>query len=134
MKYWESAEVEKSAQAQLVKTAKSLELEIASALGGGKLADVDVEFCYIPIVMGPDFLDMYPSRSTFSLSENKIFHSPQLNFDTFINGTEVQKKDAYIKGIMSAKLSLKSAKLDDTQILDFHSRLKGLLHHASPLS
>ena len=80
----------------------------------------------MPIVMGTDFVELYPERSSFSKKENKLFHSPQLSFKIFDTGTAPEKERAYIEGILSVEPLLHSMGLDQKQITEFESKLSGL--------
>ena len=119
--------MEKSVYTGFISTRKSLEADISAALQNGSLNETDLEFCCIPIVMSPDFIDFYPPRSKFRSGEKKFFHSPQLPFSTFQTGTDKERKYSYIKGILTAIPMLKATGLTSCQIINFGENIKRLL-------
>ncbi|WP_424831390.1 hypothetical protein [Ruegeria sp.] len=127
MKYWESAEVEKSLDSSLRSSRLLLSPKIGEILTRGTLANLDWEFCYIPIVMGPDFIDLFPARTRLDRKEKKFFHSPQLSAGTFKTGNEKQKAAEYLRGILLATERLKSTILDDCQLAEFQSGIEALV-------
>lgn len=127
MRLWCSAEVDRVVLAALTKTEDDLKSRLNSALNCVVLADVDLELCYVPIVMGIDFAEFYPPRSSYSKSESKVFHSPQLSFGSFRNGTPAERERGYIEGLLLAKPLLCSAGLDEKQTQAFEANLRRLL-------
>jgi len=127
MRYWESAEVEKSVQSSLYATRSLIHDDIVRVINKGGLANSDWELCYIPIVMGPEFIDLFPPRTNLDRRKRKLYHSPQLRFEIFQNGTENQKAAEYLNGIILITRELFSIGLDDEQIAEFRSGIESLL-------
>ena len=101
-----------------------MEEEIAKILGTGELGGIGIEYCYIPIVMGPEFADLYPPRSHFNKQEGKIFHSPVLNFEIFVNGTDREMKLEYIRGMQVDDRLLKKSGLSSDQATEFNNSVE----------
>lgn len=124
MKYWDSAEVDKTVHSKLEITRKALSPHIVAALHKGALSDVDIEFCYIPIIMGPDFADLYPARSNFDRKQKKLFHSPQLRYEIFNLGTDAERRGEYLNGMLLACPMLEKIGLTAKQLSDFLTAVK----------
>mgnify|MGYP000047100540 CR=1 FL=1 len=127
MEYWYSAEVEQAVLSALNETEMVLTSVLISEFKSGILGDISMELSYIPIVMGPDFVEFYPARSSYSRTDNKVFHSPQLDFEIFRYGTSGERERAYIEGLLLAKPLLRQAGLDEIQTAEFESKLHRLL-------
>ena len=127
MHIWFSAEVEQGCQSSLKATEAHVEAELRNEMESGKLAAIDLEVCYIPIVMGVDFADLYPARSSYSKTDNRVYHSPHLNCDLFRSGTREERERAYLNGLLLAKPWLEKAGLTDAQLDEFEVKVKRLL-------
>lgn len=127
MKFWDGAEVEKSVYPNYRRTLELVGGEIEEALQYRSLRDVDWEFCYIPIIMGPNFAEFYPARTKADKNEKKFYHSPKLDFAIFQVGTDAQCKAEYVRGIGSALESLESIGLVEDQLYDFGRAVSNLL-------
>lgn len=126
MEYWYSAEVEQTVLSALIETEMVLTSRLVFEFKRGSLGDNSMELSYIPIVMGPDFVEFYPARSSYSRRDNKVFHSPQLDFEVFRHGTPGERARAYIEGLVLAKPLLRQAGLDEMQTAEFESKLHRL--------
>lgn len=126
MEYWDSAEAEKNVYANLVDVQNALRSQLTVAMRSGRLDENKTKFCYIPIVMGADFADLYPPRSKYDRKEEKVFHSPVLNYELFRKGTVAEMKSEYLGGILLAEPVLRAAGLDPEQMLDFISAIEQL--------
>ena len=131
MRFWSGAEVEKSIYTRFDETRKAVDKLIKSEIDNGSLKSLDMEYCYIPIVMTDDLIDLYPPRSRIDKLERRIYNSPQLDFQIFINGTKSERVEEYIRGIRSSKKLLISAGLNRDQIKEFEYSLDKISHHFS---
>lgn len=69
--------------------------------------------------MGPEFVDLYPPRTTIDTAKHQFFHSPQLSFQIFLSGTDQPKCSEFVRGIGSAEKGLRNIGLSKEQIEAF---------------
>lgn len=99
MDYWSSAEADTSIVQKFIKVSKAVDPDIASVFGRVN-AKKGGMFVYIPILMGEEFIEFYPQRSSYDSVENKVFHSPQLSYQLFKNGSDSEARSEFVKGIL----------------------------------
>jgi hypothetical protein len=127
MRLWCGAEAEKTVHLALTATRNRLKNALTNTLKSGSMADIDLELCYIPIVMSDDFVELYPARSSYSKIDKRVYHSPQLNFETFRDGSSKERDNAFIEGLLLAKSFLSEAGIEERQVTDFEKNLCVLL-------
>ena len=119
MDFWAGAEVEKSVHHHLKRVREELHNGIEGALQSGLLADVQLELCYIPIVMDKDFIDLYPERATFDKRAGKVLSSPHLDFAVFKSFSLRSAQSEYLRGLSTASRILSKAGLEAKTIDEF---------------
>ena len=102
MEFWASAEVFRPAFAALVKCGRLLEDHLNKALPKSSLATLKGKFRYVPIVMPPEMAVNYPARSKLRKKEGDGVYdcSPQLDYETFVEGSFEQQMEEYTRGIL----------------------------------
>lgn len=126
MDFWQSAEAEKSVYLSVKDVGDRLHDQVKGVLSSGLLKFVGWEFCYIPIVMGPDLIGLYPPRVKLEENRGKFFFSPQLDFETFKVGSDSDRRMEFIRGLRSASKDLAGIGLSVEQVFYFEDGVSKL--------
>ncbi len=92
-------EVEKRAYPAFKKIADMVENDLDPRLASSDLGEIDLEICYIPILMPPDLQAIYPSRSKYDRKLGVSFPCPQLTYDCFVSGTQPEQIQEFVNGL-----------------------------------
>lgn len=119
-----SAEVFRLAYPALDKVRKLVVPYLNNAFAASSLAELVIELRYVPIVMPPGMRERYPARSKLRLKERLYDCSPQLDYETFVTGSERSQLEEYLDGIASSAPHLMRLGASDQHLTIFHEILQ----------
>jgi hypothetical protein len=85
---------------------------------------------YVPIVMPPELLGRYPSRSEAKLKEQTLECAPQLDHSIFVDGSPEEQVRAYVDGIRTSSPLLSKFGLSPAAVQDFDALLAAVEERA----
>lgn len=119
MEYFFSSESDMKATTKLNEIAYPVMNYLQPAFLTRSLKNSDIKLWYIPIVMGKEFIDMYPAHSRVIRKEKHFSCCPQLTHDIFVNGTFNQCLRTYLDGLLNETPdAFRKLGATDTQIED----------------
>ena len=118
-----SSESDAVAYRHLASLSADVEQRLNSLLSESRLADVDLQVRYVPIVMPPDLLERYPARSRAHIEKRIIDCSPQLNHSVFSDGTPALRRKEYLAGLRTAKAFMPQFNITSDEIAEFEAIL-----------
>lgn len=83
------------------------------------LKNSDIKLWYVPIVMGKEWIDLYPARSRVSRKEKRFSCCPQLSYEIFVSGTYNECLAEYLRGLEEVPSGIRKLGATDEQIEDF---------------
>jgi hypothetical protein len=119
MEFWASSESYIKASDNLFNTRRLVEPHLNYAFENSSLNDLNIELRYIPIVMDPESLANYPERSRAKIKQKVYVCAPQLDYQTFVDGTLSDQLDEYLAGIALSSPFLKKFGATPEQVRDF---------------
>ena len=119
MIFWASSETHAPAGEASERVRRRVEPLLNAVLAASSLAQIDGEVQYIPIIMPPELLHKYRSRSRLKLKRRIYVCAPQLDYDTFVSGAFEGQLHEYLRGISLVGPHLARLGAADTQIGDF---------------
>lgn len=119
MEFWASSESYIKASDNLDNTRRLVEPYLNDVFEKSSLNFINIELRYIPIVMNPESLANYPSRSRAKIKQGIYLCAPQLDYQTFVDGTLSDKLDEYLRGIALSSPFLKKFGATPEQVRDF---------------
>ena len=119
MKFGWSAEVTLEVQKALNTIAPIAASYLDTALSAPPLDAVDIEICYVPVLMNKHHIGNYPARSRRSIKERTIYCAPQLDHDRWIAGDQTDKMDVWMTGLNDAIVYLERFGVSGDQLEAF---------------
>ncbi len=119
MEFWASSEIDHPVESTTERARKLVGPYLSQAFAKGQLADFDAEIRYVPIVMNPDFGDVFSPKSRLYKKTRIYDCGPQLDYDTFVNGTLESQLAEYVRGIVTSSSHLKRLGATPTHIAEF---------------
>lgn len=129
MNFWTSSECYRPADEGLQRARNCVEPFLKAALAASSLAGLEGELRYIPIAMPPDMRARYPARSQLRKKERVYVSAPQLDYETFVNGTFEDQIREYLRGIALATPHLARLGASPAQVRDFEALLTNAIQH-----
>lgn len=121
MNFWASAEVYQPASSAMMKARRCVEPFLNAALSASSLATLEGKLRYVPIIMPAGMRERYPARSKLHKKELIYDCAPQLNYETFVEGTFEDQLREYIRGIAESAPHLAGLGATPQQIEDFNN-------------
>ena len=118
--FWASMEVHQPASAASNRTRLCVEPFLNAAFAASSLAALEGELRYVPIIMPEDMQKKYTARSKLRKRERIYDCAPQLDYETFVDGTLEDQLREYLRGIASAAPHLAGLGATPEQIEDFN--------------
>jgi hypothetical protein len=122
--FWASAEVFRTASPALEKARHCVEPHLNAEFARSRLATIDAELRYVPIVMPKGMRERYPERSMLRRKERVYLCAPQLNYEVFVDGSFEDQLREYLRGIALSAPHLKGLGATPEQIADFEKIMK----------
>jgi hypothetical protein len=119
MEFWASSESYIKASENLDATWRLVEPYLNHVFGNSSLNDLKIKLRYVPIVMSPESLANYPERSRARIKQNIYLCAPQLDYQTFVDGTLSDQLDEYLRGIALSSPFLKKFGATPEQVREF---------------
>lgn len=120
MEFWASSEVYRFAGPASERARRCVEPYLNSAFAASKLAVLDCELRYVPIIMPGGLRERYPARSELRKRESIYVSAPQLDYDIFVEGTFEDQLREYLRGITESAPHLAGLGATPEQIEDFN--------------
>jgi hypothetical protein len=119
MEFWASSESYIKASENLDATWRLVEPYLNHVFGNSSLNDLKIKLRYVPIVMSPESLANYPERSRARIKQKIYDCAPQLDYQTFVDGTLSDQLDEYLRGIALSSPFLKKFGATPEQVREF---------------
>jgi hypothetical protein len=119
MIFWNSVEIDKPAYCNYLQLAKPAEFYLNSEFENSALKELAIRLRYTPIIMNEEGCKKYPERSKARIKQAIYDCAPQLDYQTFVDGTLEAQCIEYIRGITLSSPHLKRFGATPQQIADF---------------
>lgn len=126
------AEVDKVAHLALHKTSVAIEKALAAAILNSQLQELELEVCYIPIVMDESGRKKYKARSRLDRRSRIYYCCPQLAIEPFLTGTPRERFAEYLGGLRECGPALAKLGATDEQVNRFNLMLAETLEILAP--
>jgi hypothetical protein len=123
MEFWAAAEVFDLAYPALEKVRDLAEPLLNEAFDASILSGVEGKLRYVPIVMPEGMRERYPARSKMRKKQKIYLCAPQLNYETFVDGTFEQQVREYVRGVAESAPHLSGLGASPEQIAEFEKIL-----------
>ncbi|WP_442753678.1 hypothetical protein ACNHKD_11775 [Methylocystis sp. JAN1] len=123
MEFRALAEVFDLAYPALDKVRDLVEPQLNAAFATSALSSVEGKLRYVPIVMPEGMRERYPARSKLRKKQQVYDCAPQLNYETFVDGTFEQQVREYIRGVAESAPHLSGLGASPEQIAEFEKIL-----------
>lgn len=124
MRFRDSAEVFKDAYPACDRIARYVRGYLERALQESEqLGKLEITVRYIPIIMPEPLRARYPARSKLRRRERLYDCAPQLEYETFVDGSFEQQIDEYIRGLSESVEFLPKLGATPEQVSEFESIL-----------
>lgn len=120
MRFWASAEVFQPAYEASRIARLCVEPFLNTAFAASSLATLEGELRYVPIIMPEDMHEKYTARSKLRRRARIYDSAPQLDYETFVEGTLEEQLREYLRGIASSAPHLAGLGATPEQIKDFN--------------
>ena len=120
MELWTSAEGHQPAYSAVRRAQIHVEPYLNTAFASSSLASLECKLRYVPIIMPEGMRERYPARSTLRKSERVYDCSPQLNYETFVDGSFEDQLREYVGGLAETSPQLAKLGASKEQIEDFN--------------
>jgi hypothetical protein len=119
MEFWASCEAHIKIYDRLKNVWCLVEPYLNDIFENSSLSFLNIELRYIPIVMSPESLANYPARSRAKIKQKIYLCAPQLDYQTFVDGTLSDQLDEYLRGIALSSPYLKKFGATLEQVREF---------------
>ena len=123
MEFWASSETYRLASEATEKARRCVEPYLNAAFSASSLAKLDCKLRYVPIVMPEGMRERYPARPKLRKKERIYDCAPQLDYETFVEGSFEDQLREYLNGIAPSAPHLAGLGATPQQIEEFESIL-----------
>ena len=102
MKYSANGAFDQSILESVLEIGRSFTLCISGQAKSMSTSSKDVEICYSPIILPPEFEDAYQESFEVDASQKMVYLSPLLSFVTFKSGTFSYRCREYARGLVES--------------------------------
>jgi hypothetical protein len=102
MKFWASSETFIEVDDSVELCRRLVESYLNEKLDTIQLNNLQLKIRYVPIVMPKCLISKYPERSICRIRSMIYDCAPQLDYETFLNGSSGDKIQEYVRGIFSS--------------------------------
>jgi hypothetical protein len=103
---------------------------LQAELSLGSLAELPVEIRYVPIVMPSEWHDRYHERSRVRRKQGIYECAPHLDYDVFVNGSEREQIEEYIRGLETSAAYLSEFGASEEHVAAFRQALASAAQQA----
>ena len=100
-------------------------------LSEGVLGRLDVELCYVPILMPEELAGGYPARSGLDRTKRIIFCSPQLDADDWVTASVEGRIALYTQGLRACVPLMRRMGASDAEIRAILGEVDAFAAHAA---
>jgi hypothetical protein len=123
MEFWASSETYQPAGHASEVVRRLVEPMLNAAFDASSLERIEGKLRYVPIIMPEGMRERYPARSQLRKKQQIYDCAPQLNYETFVDGTFEQQVREYVRGVAESAPHLSGLGASPEQIAEFEKIL-----------